>query len=378
MKTLWKHPNWPNFQYSEHEFIEHSAEFRIQSARLMGRVEALPDRYQRDTIIDLMLSEAIKTSEIEGEKLDRSSVRSSLIALISSDSNMLSNDLKAAGAASLLVDVRKNWSTPLTHKLLGQWQTMAVPEQHSNVIMRGLYRNDPEVMQIVSGHYGHYKIHYEAPPASQVLNEMGKFLNWYNQSSPITVESGMPEIVRAGIAHLWFEKIHPFDDGNGRVGRAIADHALSQHLGYPTTACLSTAIEINKKNYYAELEHAGQNDLNINSWLNYFCDIVNIAQEIAKQEVDFILNKTRFYDSFASQLNERQAKLVSRIFDEGRKGFEGGISTKKYEAITKCSNRTACRDLSDLLSKGIIIELPGSGRSTRYQLTTIKPRPLQL
>ena len=338
----------------------------------MGRVESLSDEHQKNTTIDLMLSEAIKTSAIEGELLDRESVRSSLLALMSSESIPASSDQKSAAAAALLINVRRNWSEPLTHQLLGEWQTMAVPEQRLNLIMRGCYRNDPSAMQIVSGPYGHHKVHYEAPPSVQVADEMDKLLNWYKQSSPLNSRIKIPGVVRAGIAHLWFEQIHPFDDGNGRVGRSIADHALSQYLGYPTTACLSTAIEINKKSYYLELEQAGRNGLNINKWLNYFADTVNIAQDIAKQEVDFVLNKIRFYDSFSEQLNKRQAKMVARIFAEGRKGLDGGISTHKYESITKCSNRTASRDLSDLLEKGIITLLQGGGRSTRYELANVK------
>ncbi len=373
MKTLWKHPDWPEFQYCKQGFTDRDNNFRLKSERLMGTIEALSDNYQRDTIIDLMLSEAVKTSEIEGEILDRASVRSSLLALVTSESRMMSTNQKAAGAASLLVDVRNNWSKSLTHTILGQWQTMVVPEHLSNLIMRGIYRTDPSPMQIVSGFYGRHKIHYEAPSAVVVHAEMKKLLNWYNKSNPLISDADVPGIVRAGIAHLWFEKIHPFDDGNGRVGRAIADHALSQYLGYPTIACLSTAIEVNKKNYYYELEQAGSNDLNIDNWLNYFSDTVDIAQDLAKEEVDFVLNKTRFYDRFTNQLNDRQAKMISRIFDEGRKGFDGGISTKKYEIITKCSNRTASRDLSDLLKKRIIKELPGGGRSTRYELVKIKP-----
>lgn len=371
MKWIWEQSNWPNFEYAEHEFVERNNEFRINSERLMGRVESLPEEYQKDAIIDLMLSEAIKTSAIEGEVLDRESVRSSLLALIASESIPVSADQKTVGAAALLVDVRKNWKTPLTHEILGQWQSMSVPEQRLSLIMRGCYRNNPSPMQIVSGSYGRHKVHYEAPPSKQVPDEMDQFIRWYNQSNSLN-DKTMPEIVRAGIAHLWFEKIHPFDDGNGRVGRAIADHALSQYLGYPTTACLSTAIETNKKDYYTELENAGKNGLNINSWLNYFSDTVNIAQDIAKEEVDFVLNKTRFYDEFAEQLNERQAKMVTRIFKEGRKGFEGGMSTKKYEIITKCSNRTATRDLADLLNKGIVHLLPGRGRSTRYELIPLE------
>lgn len=345
--------------------------FRINSERLAGCFEALPVNYQKDATIDLMLSEAIKTSAIEGENLDRESVRSSLLSLITSDTLPDTSDQKAAGAASLLVDVRKNWQAPLTHDLLGKWQSMAVPEQRYTPILRGVYRNDPSPMQIVSGPFGREKVHYEAPPAARVPDEMADFIVWYNQSNPLNGDQALTGITRAGIAHLWFEVIHPFDDGNGRVGRAIADHALSQFLGYPTTACLATAIEVDKKSYYRQLERASRGSLDIYGWLDYFANTVIKAQAIAREEVGFVLQKTRFYETYGDQLNDRQARMVARVFAEGCKGFEGGISTKKYEVITRCSNRTASRDLSDLLTKEIIIRLPGGGRTTRYTLTTV-------
>ena len=202
---------------------------------------------------------------------------------------------------------------------------------------------------------------------------MARFIAWYNQISRSKGDKKITGIARAGIAHLWFEVIHPFDDGNGRVGRAIADHALSQSLSYPTTACLATAIEGDKKSFYLQLEKASCGSLDVNAWLDYFADRVINAQEIAREEVDFVLAKTRFYEAYGDQLNDRQVRMVSRVFAEGRKGFEGGITTRKYEAITKCPNRTASRDLSDLVAKGIIIPLPGGGRTTRYELSVVKP-----
>lgn len=372
MKWIWQHPNWPNFKYAEASFSSRNTEFRINSERLMGRIEVLPEHYQQDAAIDLMLSEAIKTHAIEGEFLDRESVRSSLLSLMTSNSLPNAVDQKSAGAASLLIDMRKNWALPLTHELLAKWQSMAAPEQLYNPITRGKYRNSLEPMQIISGPYGKERIHYEAPPSAQVHEEMEQFINWYNLTNPLNNDGRTPEIVRAGIAHLWFESIHPFDDGNGRVGRAIADHALSQYLGYPTTACLSTAIAGDKKNYYLQLERASQEDLDINEWLDYFSNTVILAQDMAREKVDFVLAKTRFYDAYADQLNERQKKLVARIFLEGIKGFEGGISTKKYESITKCPNRTASRDLANLVTKGILKPLEGGGRTTRYELTTVE------
>jgi Fic family protein len=376
MRWIWQQPDWPDFRYDKSALEDRELAFRINSERLAGSFDVLPMASKEDAMIDLMLSEAIKTSAIEGEDLDRESVRSSLLSLITSDTLPDNSDQKAAGAASLLVDVRKNWQTSLTHDLLGKWQSMAIPEQLYTPILRGAYRNDPSSMQIVSGPYGREKVHYEAPPATQVPDEMAQFVDWYNQTSPLNRHKKLPGITRAGIAHLWFEVIHPFDDGNGRVGRAIADHALSQSLGYPTTACLATAIEGDKKNYYLQLEKASRGSLDVNTWLDYFADRVIKAQEIAKEEVGFVLAKTRFYEAYGDQLNDRQTRMVSRVFAEGRKGFEGGITTRKYEAITKCPNRTASRDLSDLVAKGIIVPLPGGGRTTRYELNVSKPSGL--
>jgi len=378
MRWIWQQPGWPDFRYDNSALEDRELEFRINSERLAGRFEALPMASQEDATVDLMLSEAIKTSAIEGEDLDRESVRSSLLSLISSDTLPDNSDQKAAGAALLLVDIRKNWQTPLTHDLLGKWQSMAVPEQRYTSILRGAYRNDPSPMQIVSGPYGREKVHYEAPPATQVPDEMTRFVDWYNQTNPLNRDKRLPGIARAGIAHLRFELIHPFDDGNGRAGRAIADHALSQSLGYPTTACLATAIEADKKSYYLHLEKASSGSLDVNAWLDYFADMVIKAQEIAREEVDFVLAKTRFYEAYGAQLNDRQATMVSRVFAEGRKGFEGGITTKKYEVITKSPNRTASRDLSDLVAKGVIIPLPGGGRTTRYELTVAEPAGFSL
>lgn len=365
MKWIWQRPDWPDFRYDDRTFEARELEFRINSARLAGRFEALPIASRQEAAIDLMLSEAIKTSAIEGENLDRESIRSSLLSLMVSANN---SDRSAAGAASLLVGVRRQCQIPLTHDLLGKWQSMVVPQRRYTPVLRGVYRSDPSPMQIVSGPYGREKVHYEAPPATRVPDEMRRFIDWYNKTGSAKADK-IRGIVRAGTAHLWFEVIHPFDDGNGRVGRAIADHALSQSLGYPTTACLATAMEADKTSYYRQLEKASRGSLHIDGWLDYFAEAVIEAQEIARQEVDFILAKARFYETYGDRLNDRQARMIRRVFAEGRKGFAGGITTKKYTAITRCPNRTASRDLADLLAKGVIVPLPGRGRAARYALT---------
>mgnify|MGYP002725580943 CR=1 FL=1 len=372
---IWQTSDWPNYQYDTTRFKDRIDLFRLKSERLLGRIEALPDNSQTDALVDLMLSEAITTSAIEGENLDRDSVRSSLLSLIGVESESVSHDNKAVGAATLMVDVRKNWNQPLTDELLGQWQSCVIADSPMSLIMRGAYRNSVEPMQIVSGAMGRMRIHYEAPPSEQVPEEMRRFLDWYNATSPLTGDNSLPGPIRAGIAHVWFENIHPFDDGNGRVGRAIADHALSQSLGYPTMACLATAIEANKKEYYAQLETIGRGQLELSGWLDFFTNEISRAQGIAKEEVDFVLAKTRYYDRFGDQLNERQKKVIARIYAEGRKGFEGGLSTKNYETIAKCPTRTASRDLADLMEKGALVR-HGGGRSTRYELAIVESSTL--
>jgi len=367
----WQHPEWPNFRYDAEACRSQVDTFRLKSERLMGRMEALPADLHTDAVIGLMLSEAIKTSAIEGESLDRDSVRASLLQLMAQDTVAPRHqDEKAAGAAALMVDVRQHWAEPLDDALLGRWQSMVVVHQPLSLVMRGLYRNAPEPMRIVSGVYGRQRIDYEAPPAARVYEEMGRLLDWYNQTNPLTAGPAevIPGPVRAAIAHAWFELIHPFDDGNGRVGRALADHALSQSLGYPTLACLATAIERNRQRYYAALQQISRGVLDLNAWIEYFINEINQAQEIAREEIDFVLGKARFWERYAVQLNERQSRMVRRVFAEGTKGFEGGVSTQKYETICQCSRATAYRDLSALVQMGVLEPLPGGGRNTRYQL----------
>lgn len=368
----WQHPNWPNFDFDASAFADRVEAFYRSAERLSGRIEGMADRYQSDAVVDLMLSEAITTSAIEGEMLDRDSVRSSLLNLVGIESASPNSDEKAAGAAALLVDVRERWDQPLTHELLGGWQTMVCPENRTSLALRGMYRGD--TMQIVSGAIGHYKVHYEAPAARDVQGEMNRFLDWYNNTNP--ANENAPEIpgpVRAAVAHLWFESIHPFEDGNGRVGRAISDHALSQSLGRPTIACLATAINEDRKSYYAALGQSQRGgSLNIDSFVDYFTATVSRAQEIARDEVGFVLNKARFYESCADRLNDRQAKAIARVFAEGRKGFTGGLTGKNYMAITKCSQSTATRDLAELRDMGALVS-HGQGRGTRYEISFPEP-----
>ena len=362
---IWQHSDWPNFTFDSSAFAERIEAFHRAAERLSGRIEALTNDYQTDAQIALMLSEVIATSAIEGENLDRDSVRSSLLRHFGEVVSGHQHDDRAVGATELIVDVRRNWHRPLSHETLGHWQSLIVVERRSSTIMRGAYRNHPEPMQIVSGRYvGRPRtVHYEAPPAADVPAEMERFLDWYNHGS-----GDLAGPVRAAVAHVWFEKIHPFEDGNGRVGRAISDHALSQSLGRPTLACLATAIEKDRDAYYDALETAGQGNLDFDRFLDYFTAAVVHAQEIALAEVSFVLDKTRFYYRYGDRMSERQRKVIARVFAEGCAGFEGGLSAKNYVSIAKCSSATATRDLAALRDMGALVS-HGLGRGIRYAIS---------
>ena len=365
----WEHPNWPNFAVDEGAFEDRIEAFYRAAERLSGSVGAMSDEGRSDTATELMLSEAIATSAIEGENLDRDSVRSSLLAHLGKAVARANTsvDLKADGAASLIVETRRNWDRPLTHEMLGGWQTMAIPETLSSLAMRGAYREDE--VRIVSGFPGRHRVHYVAPPASRVHDEMERFLGWYNDSV------GMAGPIRATVAHLWFERLHPFDDGNGRVGRAISDHALSQALGRPTLACLATAIDETRMDYYKAFENFDLSArLDMNGFADYFTAAIVQAQEIALAEVGFVLDKSRFFERHRDAMNERQTTVMERMFREGRRGFEGGMSRKKYMAIAKCPATTATRDLAALRTMGALVSR-GAGRGTRYAIAPALPAP---
>ncbi|MDE0155735.1 MAG: DUF4172 domain-containing protein [Gammaproteobacteria bacterium] len=375
MNWIWEHDNWPRFAHDAMISGDLTAnDFRLRSQQLHGNIEAMSAHDQLDTLADLMLSEVLNTNMIEGEKLDRDSVRASLLALLGGGSvgSVAGQDDKSSTAAEFIVDVRNHWNSPLDASLLGRWQSMIIADQPGNIIRRGAFRRDTAPMQIVSGGPGRYRVHYEAPPATRVDEEMARFLDWYNTTRPDADNSDASAgLLRAGIAHVWFEMIHPFDDGNGRVGRAIVDHAISQTLGYPALTCFSAAVLQSRKRYYRELEWIGRGNSNLDSWLRFFSETVRQALMITRQQVEFVLKKTRFFDAFGARLNERQSKMAARVFAEGIKGFEGGITTRKYQAVTKCSRATAFRDLNDMLKAGILVARPGAGRNVSYDLVSV-------
>ena len=266
-----------------------------------------------------------------------------------------------------MISVRERFREPLTARRLFAWHDMVIADRHQRSrIPVGAWRDD--AIQVVSGPIGRETVHFEGPPASDVPREMARFLRWFNATAPRGETSDLPGPARAAVAHLHFECIHPFADGNGRIGRAISETALAQELGRPVLLSLSMSIEAERKKYYEALTAAGHSGLDITPWVAYFVETVLEAQLAARATIAFVFEKTRFWRRFDERVNERQRKVLARMFRAGPEGFEGGISARKYVAITGASKATASRDLADLLRAGALRRLPGGGRSTRYEL----------
>jgi len=363
MRYNWQLKDWPRFHYRLLEVEPLLFKFSEKAGHVSGLLKGLPKETQNDAIIDLMVSEAIKTSEIEGEYLSRQDVVSSIRNQLGLGQQQV-NDLRAQGAAALMVDVRNTFHEALTEEKLFSWHRMIM--KGSKGITVGDWRSHEEPMLVVSGALGKEKIHFEAPPSSNVPKEMAGFFNWFNETGPGGKKEIKQPVVRAAIAHLYFETIHPFEDGNGRIGRALSEKALSQYLKRPVLLSLSQAIEANKREYYDALQKA-QRSNEVTSWISYFLSMAMQAQEQAEKLIDFTLKKTRFFDRYTPLLNERQLKVVRRMLEEGPKRFEGGMNARKYTALTRTSKATATRDLQDLAEKQVFLS-SGGGRSTKYSL----------
>lgn len=365
VKYNWQQQDWPEFKYNLLGVEDLLLSFSEKAGRVSGILEALPEETQQDILIDTMLAEAIKTSEIEGEFPNRKDVLSSIrknLGLHNAVEHI--KDKSAVGLGELMIDVRKTFKEPLTQEKLFAWHRMLLGENTSIEI--GKWRTHEDSMQVISGAMGKEKVHYEAPPSSTVPKEMQYFIEWFNDTAPGGTKEIRKAPVRAAIAHLYFETIHPFEDGNGRIGRAIAEKALSQTIGRPVMLSLSRTIEANKNAYYHSLENAQQSN-EVTPWVDYFVYTLLAAQNEAEIQIDFTLKKTRFFDRFKGQLNERQLTVIKRMFEEGPKGFEGGMNARKYIGITKTSKATATRDMQQLVEMGAFkLASEAGGRSTSY------------
>jgi Fic family protein len=360
----WQQKEWPDFKFDLANIEEYLYSFYERVGNVTGMLKAIPDDIQMETLIEIMVAEAIKTSEIEGEFLSRKDVISSIkknLGLITLEEN---RDARATGISLLMINVRNTFNNPLTEQTLFDWHTMLMSDVKGIEI--GKWRTHQEPMQIISGALGKQKVHFEAPPSYIVPKEMSSFIKWFNDTAPGSKNEIKNAPIRAAISYLYFESIHPFEDGNGRIGRAIAEKALSQGIGRPIMLSLSKTIERNKKKYYAELEKV-QFSMVINSWLKYFFETIIDAQIDSEKLIDFTLKKVKFFDRFRDLLNDRQLTVIKRMLEEGPEGFIGGINARKYGSICKVSKATSTRDLQYLVeTKALMVS--GGGRSTSYSV----------
>ena len=364
MTWNWQQPDWPEFEYDSAALTAMEEAFLLHSGELLGAFRHVGAEDQDVLRIELISEEALKTSEIEGELLNRDSVQSSLRQQLGLSTAPRRIPAGERGIAEMMVDLYRAFDTRLSHKNLFRWHEMVMAGNRSIGTVGG-YRKHTEPMQVVSGRFDRPKIHFEAPPSARVKSEMATLIAWFNRTGPKGSDP-LPNLTRAGIAHLYFESIHPFEDGNGRVGRALSVKALSQSLGQPSLVSLAHTIERDRKAYYQWLERSNKEN-EITRWLVYFAETILKAQHTTMNHVEFYIAKAKFYDRLRGKLKPRQEKVIARMFEEGLAGWKGGLSAENYISITKASRATATRDLRGLVESGALIR-SGERRHTRYRL----------
>jgi len=361
---LWERKNWPDFRWDDARMLEPLARARLSQGQLLGDMKRLGFDLKLEAQLAALTEDVIKSSEIEGEVLNRDSVRSSLARHLGvPNAGVAPTDRRTEGVVEMMLDATQNYLKPLTAKRLFGWQAALFPTGFSGLrpILTGAYRTDVEgPMQVVSGPVGRARVHYEAPPAARLEKEMKRFLAWFN-GKPTT-----EGLLRAGLAHLWFVTIHPFEDGNGRLARAIADCALAQSENSGQRFySVSSQIRKDRKQYYATLESAQKGDVDVTEWLLWFLGCFSRAIEGAETILSSVLEKADFWQRHAGEdFSERQREMLNRYLQ----GFEGKLTAKKWAAITKASVPTAQRDINDLIERGILRRLPGGSKNTSYDL----------
>jgi len=366
MKYNWELPDWPNFSFNLETIQSNLYKFAEEVGLVSGLLKLTDQDSHNEILVQTILMEALKTSEIENEYLSRQDVMSSIKNnLHLNDKNEIVSDKKAAGIAKLMTDVRESYKDDLTKEKLCEWHSLLVFRQR-RMIVGNWRQGEKEPMQVISGTLGKENVQFEAPPSSKVPTEMEIFIKWFNDTAPNGKREISNAVIRSAIAHLYFESIHPFEDGNGRIGRAIAQKALSQTLKRPIILSLSRVIEENRKAYYTALQQASKSN-EITNWLTYFAEITLKAQEQVRELIIFTIKKVRFFDEFKPKLNTRQEKAINKMFNAGENGFEGGMTAKKYMSITGAPKATATRDLQSLNELGVFPFL-GEGRNVNYQV----------
>jgi Fic family protein len=358
-------PNWPEFAWNADELARPLAAVWQKQGRLIGKMQSLGFALQDEAVLETLTEDVLKSSEIEGESLDKDQVRSSIARRLGMDVGALAPaDRDVEGVVEMTLDATQNFATPLTDERLFGWHAALFPTGRSNMrkIVVAAWRDDAAgPMQVVSGPEGRPRVHYEAPAASKLAEEMAAFLKWFES------EVKTDQIIKAALAHLWFVTIHPFDDGNGRIARAIADMSLARSEDSKQRFySMSAQIRIERSAYYEILERTQKNSLDITPWLAWFLACLDRALDGAEKTLKNVLDKAEFWKEHAqSKINIRQRDMINRLLD----GFHGNLTSSKWAIIEKCSPDTALRDINELIDMGILKREKGGGRSTCYSLT---------
>ncbi len=363
-KYIYQHDNWPNFVWDINELSDLLAEVRYKQGRLIGRMEALGFDLQNEAFLETLTADILKSNEIEGIVLNKREVRSSIARRLGIDIGGLpSINKNIEGIVDIMFDATKNFNKPLSKKRLFDWHYAMFPTGRSGMykIVVGNWRKDLNgPMQVVSGAMGKEKVHYQAPLAKVIDNEINKFLIWFNN------KIGIDLVFKAAIAHLWFVTLHPFEDGNGRIARAITDMLLARSDGLPQRFySMSSQIQKERKTYYDILEDTQKGNLDITEWINWFLNGLQKAITNSEDTLSLVIKKHKFWNRYGTEIkNERQKKILNKLLE----GFTGNLTTSKWAKITKCSQDTALRDIQDLIDKGILIKSNSGGRSTKYEI----------
>ena len=361
---VWQQPEWPSLRWDEQRLSKLLSSVSRKQGRLLGRMEALGFDLRDEAHLHTLTEDVVKSSEIEGEKLERDQVRSSLARRLGLNvGGLVPADRDVEGVVEMMLDATGNYDNPLTEERLFAWHASLFPTSRSGLrkITVGRWRDDRAgPMQVISGAVGHEKVHYEAPPAARLPGEMAAFLKWFEEPGDTD------PLLAAGLAHLWFVTIHPFDDGNGRIARAIADMALSRsETSRQRFYSMSAQIRRERKDYYATLEAVQKDDVDITRWQTWILSCLLRAIEGADDTLGSVLRKARFWERFAqTPLNERQITVLNALLE----GIESKLTTSTWARIARCSQDTAHRDILDLVQRGALKKDPGGGRSTRYSL----------
>lgn len=361
---IWEEVDWPELMWNAEALAPVLAQTRHAQGRLLGRMEALGFDLQGEAELRTLTSDVLMSSEIEGEKLDREQVRSSVARRLGLEAGgLVPSERDVEGVVEMMLDATQAFDQPLTAERLFAWHASLFPTGRSGMrkVHVGAWRDDADgPMQVVSGPVGRERVHYVAPPARRLADEMKAFLDWFNAEMPVD------PVLKSGLAHFWFVTVHPFDDGNGRIARAISDMMLARSESSSRRFySMSTQIRAERDAYYDRLEASQRDGTDVTAWLAWFLECHSRAVDGAQQMLGKVLTKARFWERVSGQpLNERQIKVLNRLLD----GFEGKLTSSKWAKLAKCSQDTAQRDLVDLMQRGVLSRSAAGGRSTSYDL----------